>query len=218
MYRRILLAPILATMVLLASCATGNAQERKDTSMDLRTLLDQKNVTLQQIRDHLTPLPREERIRQALDLKRGQMKLLWTLTENSERLRMDEIVPPDSKPLEPVPFEGLNNQPIYRYFQKVMYRTPDGKIAGYNNSDAAWFAGPGYYIMNENDKGMFVDYTQIPKEKPASWPPIKENTEGLSQFVYGNMHDYLRRIHDLFIIGRAYRHGKESGNYFILIR
>lgn len=186
--------------------------------MDLNELLSRPDVTLADLQKHLGSLSGDARVRQATAVHRGLQKKLWNLAEKGEPLRKDDLVPSGHAPLDPIPFEGWNNQPIYRPFQKVFYRTRDNKVAGYNVSDAAWFAGPGYYIVEEGPRGTYVDYTQIPNEKPDGWPPIKRNEDGLSRFVYGFMHDYLRRVYGNILIGRAYRHGKETGNYFILAR
>ncbi len=186
--------------------------------MHLNDLLDKKDVTLKELQAHLESVNGEERVRQATTTKRRHQKKLWELAVGGEKLSMEDLVAKDAKPLEPVPFEGWNNQPIYRPFKKVFYRTGDGRIAGYNESPAAWFAGPGYYVMNQDKDGLFVDYTQIPTEKPTGWPEIVTNEKGISRFIYGFMHDYLRRVHRKIIIGRAFRHGKASPNYFILAR
>lgn len=189
-----------------------------EANMTLNELMAKPGVTSEEVQKHLSALPGDERVRQATTLDRKHQKTLWELSDKTAKITLEEVVPPSRKALDPLPFEGQNNQPIYRMFKKVFYRTSDGKIAGYNESDAAWFAGPGYYILTTNATGTFVDYTQLPKEKPAGWPEIKDNTDGISRFIYGNMHDYLRRVSNLIFIGRAYRHGKESGNYFILAR
>jgi hypothetical protein len=186
--------------------------------MDLRTLLDSKDLTLTQLHDYLGGLEAAERVRQATDLKRGQLAKLWTLAENGEGVALNDIVPEGNAPLAPVPFEGQNSLPLFRSFQKVFYRTSDGRIAGYNNSPVGWLVGPGYYILEHKNGRTFVDYTQVPTEKPAEWPPIKRNEQGISALVYGYMHDFLRQVYPDFLIGRAVKKGKQTPNYFVLIR
>lgn len=186
--------------------------------MTLNELLDKPGTTSEDLQRHLASLSGAERVRQAISLARGHQRLLWELSAKTDVIRLDEVVAADRAPLDPVPFEGQNNQPLYRMFKKVFYRTRDGQIAGYNESDAAWFAGPGYYLLKSDDAGTYVDYTELPTEKPAAWPPIKDNTAGFSQFVYGNMKDYLRRVHAKVFIGRAYRKGRATPNYFVLAR
>jgi hypothetical protein len=186
--------------------------------MTLNDLLATPGVTPERVQAHLASLSGEERVRQATRLDRRHHKTLWNLSAATEPLRLEEVVAPDRKPLDPVPFEGQNNQPIYRPFKKVFYRTPGGTIGGYNDSPAAWFAGPGYYVLRRDDSGTYVDYTEVPTEKPSAWPPIRPNDVGISQFVYGHMKDYLRRVYGRVVIGRAYRKGKPTPNYFVLAR
>jgi len=186
--------------------------------MTLNELLATPGVTPEQVQKHLASLPGEERVRQATHLDRRHHRTLWDLSAHTEPLRLEEVVARDRPALEPVPFEGQNNQPMYRPFKKVFYRTPSGAIGGYNDSPAAWFAGPGYYVLRRDDSGTYVDYTEVPTEKPPTWPPIRPNDVGISQFVYGHMKDYLRRVYGRVVIGRAYRKGKATPNYFVLAR
>ena len=50
------------------------------------------------------------------------------------------------------------------------------------------------------------------------WPAIQPNDKGLTQFIYGHMKDYLRRVYGRVLIGRAFRKGKPTPNYFVLAR
>jgi hypothetical protein len=186
--------------------------------MTLNELLATPGVTSGQIQQHLASLSGEERVRQATQLDRRHQATLWELSASTEPIRLEEVVAPDRTPLDPVPFEGQNNQPIYRPFRKVFYRTRNGAIGGYNESPAAWFAGPGYYVLKRDEAGTYVDYTEVPTEKPAAWPAIRPNDTGLTQFVYGHMKDYLRRVYGRVLIGRAYRKGKPTPNYFVIAR
>lgn len=186
--------------------------------MTLNDLLATPGVTATQVQQHLAALSGDERVRQATMLDRRHQKTLWDLSAATEPIRLEEVVPPDRPALDPVPFEGQNNQPIYRPFRKVFYRTPSGAIGGYNESGAAWFAGPGYYLLKRDDSGTYVDYTELPGDKPAAWPPIRPNDTGITQFIYGHMKDYLRRVYGRVLIGRAFRKGKATPNYFVLAR
>ena len=190
--------------------------------MTLKELLNKPGVTLLELQQHLSGLPGEEQVRQATDLARAHHALLWRLAAEvvapGQEIQETDLVPPEAPPLSPVAFQGQNNQPLYRAFQKVFYRTTAGEVAGYNVSDAAWFAGPGYYLVRSGPAGLFIDYTAVPEERPEGWPQITRNEAGLSRFVYGHMQDYLRRVHGRIFIGRAYRKGRETNNYFVLAR
>lgn len=186
--------------------------------MDLRELLDKPGITAESVQKHLESLSGAERVRQATHLKRKQLAILWRLAEKSEPVKETDLVAADRKALDPIPFEGQNSLPAFRMFQKVFYRTHDGKIAGYNRQSMGWFTGPGYYIVKSGSRGVYIDYTEIPSEKPEGWPAIQRNEAGFSRFIYGYMQDYLRRVYGNILIGRATRHGKETENYFVLAR
>ncbi len=186
--------------------------------MTLNELLATPGVTAEQIRRHLAALSGEARVREATQLDRRHHETLWDLSADTQPVRLEEVVAPDRAPLDPVPFEGQNSLPVYRSFRKVFYRTRNGTIGGYNDSPAAWLTGPGYYVLKRDDTGTYVDYTEVPHEKPAAWPEIRPNDRGLSQFVYGHMKDYLRRVYGRVLIGRAYRRGKATPNYFVIAR
>jgi hypothetical protein len=63
-----------------------------------------------------------------------------------------------------------------------------------------------------------IDYTKTPTDKAAAWPPIKKNEGGLGAIVYGGMVDVMRGISSHVSIGRAFRGGKFTENYFLLCR
>ena len=66
--------------------------------------------------------------------------------------------------------------------------------------------------------GSVVDYWQVPTERPAQWPEVRDNTDGLQRFVYARMHDFLRKVSAHVSIGRAWREHKATDNYFVLCR
>jgi hypothetical protein len=178
--------------------------------MTLRDLLSRPSVTLDEISRHLASIDGDARVREGTDLARRQQAILWRLAGTNAPLGPDDFVPPSTSVLTPVPFWGQNNQPIFRPFRKVFYRQPDGLLAGYNESSVAPVVGPGYYVLRFDDIGAFVDYTTLPTVAPAIWPKIVPNERGVSQFVYGYMKDYIRRVSGKLYIGRAYRRGQET--------
>jgi len=187
----------------------------------LKNLLRDDKTTLAQVTAYLKPLSHEQKSNEALSLNKKCQARLWVLAKDGSPLDLNYLVPKDAKSLDPQPFDGKNSLPVFTRFQKVFYRTPDGLIGGYNNSSAAPLIGWGYYIAEPNpktNKELAVNYTKLPKDKPAGWPAIKPNTAFPTIFVYGNMIDYLRRVDDEVLIGKAFRQGKEMENYFVLIR
>ena len=57
-----------------------------------------------------------------------------------------------------------------------------------------------------------------PSLAPEGWPAIRDNEHGLSRLVYGFMIDRMRRVSEHVTIGRANRHGKDFGSWFMLCR
>ena len=71
----------------------------------------------------------------------------------------------------------------------------------------------------EEPEEFVIDYELVPQEAQIEqWPKVQANERGLSRFVYAYMQDYLRKVSQHITIGRAYRKGKESPNYFTLCR
>lgn len=180
----------------------------------LNELLYAENVTAGDVATYLGALPRWKQVKEATRLDRSRQEILWNLAADNEPYRPEELVAPDAPALQTVPYRGQNNQLAYRRFEKVFYRQSDGALAGFNVSAAEWFAGPGYYTVATDATGLFVDYTRVPKEKPAGQAEIEEN--GFP--VYGGMTDYLRRVHGDILIGCAYDEGEPTSNYFVLAR
>ena len=137
-----------------------------------------------------------------------------------------EMVPPDLGPLQPIIFHGKNSLPMFTNFQKRFCRANEGsdELWGYNYQPVQWLApltGPGYFVAYDSAEGpggVAVDYTRVPTAKPGEWPDIHDNTYRLSRFIYNGMIDYLRRVSDHLLIGRATKAGKDLPNYFLLCR
>lgn len=188
----------------------------------LKELLANPGVRLAEVTKHLDGLSRSERILECMTLGRRAQERLWQIAEHSQPLDLDYLVPPGAAPLDPYPFEGKNSLPVFTRFQKVFYKTQEGTVGGYNNSSVGPVVGPGYYVTHLWDTRpgeLAVDYLQVPKSKPAAWPPIKPNDVAISQFVYGGMVDFLRWVSDDVVIGRAYKKGQDPmPNWFVLCR
>lgn len=169
--------------------------------------------------------PRERvEITESIDAK--TQARLWEACEG-RTVTIAEMVPPGFGPLRPVIFHGKNSLPMFTRFQKRFCRGTEGsgdELWGYNHQPATWLApltGPGYFVAYDSPTGLgsvAVDYTRIPTAKPAEWPDIHDNTYRLSRFIYNGMIDYLRRVSEHLLIGRATRDGKDMPNYFLLCR
>ncbi len=157
---------------------------------------------------------------------RAQAKL-WKAAAGGP-VTIEEMVPRELGPLVPVVFHGKNSLPAFSRFQKCFCRpSPDGpsdELWGYNYQPTRWLAaltGPGYFVAYDSSSpfgSVAVDYRRIPSERPADWPELHDNRYRLSRFIFNGMIDYLRRISEHLLIGRATRAKKELDNYFLLCR
>jgi hypothetical protein len=195
-------------------------------SKDFKALVDDPRSTYKSIRaflERLRPEQRQEAIR-GVGGKRRQARL-FELASQGPDVGLDELIPQNKRPLEPVIFHGKNSLPTFSVFQKRFARAPSGdELIGYNHQPMAFATGPGYFVVrppNPDEPALgpiAIDYTRLPDQKPADWPPLKDNDSGLGRVVYGHMVDYLRPLGGDVYIGRAVKAGKVTENYFLLVR
>jgi hypothetical protein len=126
-----------------------------------------------------------------------------------------------------VVYEGRNSLAAFSRFQKRFARR-DGLVVGYNHQTMSFVTGPGYFVVHapsgEGEHGAELDFdytdhadhTTAPRRAPEGWPAYQPNMRGLSRFVYGGMHDYVRRVARGVVVGKAYRHGAPQDAYFSL--
>ncbi|MEE2779883.1 MAG: hypothetical protein VYE15_05110, partial [Myxococcota bacterium] len=120
---------------------------------------------------------------------------------------------------------GRNSLPAFRDFEKRFSRddTREDALYGYNEGATRPLIGPGYFVahLDENRSEIGVDYLMVPPDDanlPDGWPAVIPNEKGLQRFVYAGMVDYLRKVSEHILIGRAWRKGKVTNNYFVLCR
>ncbi len=139
---------------------------------------------------------------------------------------LDYFVPADRGPLEEVIHHGHNTLPAFNSFQKRFCKPSAGGASdvlyGYNHNApfTTVMTGPGYYVAHASETSgeVAVNYTKIPAEKPDAWPAIVPNSQRLGRIVYDGMIDYMRGISKHISIGRAFRGGRYTDNWFILCR
>ena len=168
-----------------------------------------------------------ERVRIVESIDGRTQAALWE-SAAGRRVSIAEMVPPDLGPLVPVIFHGKNSLPAFSRFQKRFCRpteeTGADELWGYNYQPTRWLAsltGPGYFVAYDSDApfgGVAVDYRRIPNARPDDWPEIHDNSYRLSRFIFNGMVDYLRRVSEHLLIGRATRGEREMDNYFLLCR
>lgn len=182
----------------------------------------QNGMPIDEIEQKLNGLSQENRVEQSRSLGPRDQVSLWTLCEG-RAATLDQIVPLD-RCGSTVRHLGRNTLPAFKIFEKQFYRSSPESLDlwGFNEGPTRKLVGPGYFVCHLSDqpeRGMVViNYERLPPEAPEGWPEIKPNEAGISRVVYAYMHDYLRRVSDHVTIGRAYRKGKESSNYFTLCR
>ncbi len=175
------------------------------------------------IERYLDGLRPAERVKQSRSLGPKTQRRLWDLAAGRDA-RLDDIVPPDLPALEEVRHFGRNTLPAFKLFEKRFCRPSDasGSLWGYNEGSSRPLVGPGYFICRDTDGdsrgAIVVDYYQVPPTRPATWPEIESNEQGISRVVYGFMQDFLRRVSIHVTIGRAYKHDRETPNCFTLCR
>ena len=183
------------------------------------------DIELSEISSLLDGLDNTTRIEEARKLGPAAQKKLWVMCAETQ-LALEDFVPKSLDALEPIIHYGRNTLPVFKIFEKRFCRAPEGVdtqgLWGYNEGSTRSFVGPGYFVCREtggDERGsVVIDYTLIPTGKPDSWPEIAPNERGISRFVYSGMQDFMRRISEHVTIGRAYKNGKETNNFFILCR
>ena len=171
----------------------------------------------------LDGLSKEERTAEVLGLGKSAQRTLWALCSGRD-VGIEDMVPSTIPPLQSVRHIGKNSLPVFSRFEKRFCRiSADANLlVGYNEGPTRPYVGPGYFttrISEETARGTTViDYTMIRSEQADGWPKIKPNTNGLCKLVYGEMLDYLRKVSTHVTIGKAWKYGKETENYFMLLR
>jgi hypothetical protein len=194
--------------------------------VSFRTLLlgHHDDNTGARITDALDRMGHHGRLEVVRAAKPKDQAALWELFEDCP-IEPDDLVPSDVEPMTEVIHEGKNTLPAHQLFQKRFVRTEDDadRLYGYNHQGLSWATGPGYFVAHsfegENEPSPYaIDYREIPPAKPDAWPKIQPNEKGLGRFVYAGMIDYLRKVSDHVLIGRAYKGGKPMNAYFLLCR
>lgn len=197
--------------------------------MTLSQMLADTNAHIASIETFLDGLPTLERRTQVLALNRSEQAKLFALADKHRAVTTQSLVPTTTPPLTGVPHHGKNSLPVFTGFAKVMCR-PSAQYSAKDNSDLLWgynknpfivhhAVGPGFYVAYpHNAHEVLVDYTRLPAERAADWPPIVPNTYRLSRFVFYGMQDVLRGVSEHVTIGRAMKGGKWLPNWFVLVR
>jgi hypothetical protein len=184
---------------------------------NLAALLAAPATRLADVQAHLAALAGQERVRQCRALGRNKMIRLYDLAEGAPPVAPDEMVSGAGEG-ETVRYFGKNSLPLFANFQKWFARQ-EGSVVGFNRNWHGFASGAGYFTLGVVDDprgALLFDYTRTPSSAPAGWPRPRPNETDLpfGRFIYGNLHDYGRRVTDGVIVAKADR----AGQYFLLCR
>jgi hypothetical protein len=172
-----------------------------------------------EIERHLDGLAAPARLAEVLAVTGRGVERLYEAVAGGAKPSLEELVPPGAE--GPVVYEGRNSLAAFSRFQKRFVRM-SGVVVGHNHQSMSFVTGPGYFVVHapsgsgEHGAELDFDYTVAPPGEPPGWPAYTPNERGLSRFVYGEMHDYVRRVAQGVVVGKAYRRGVDQGAYFSL--
>ncbi len=182
-------------------------------------LLLRSDVTHAHLDEHLESLDVAERVVQCRALGKKEQRRLWDVCADAPAFTLEDLIA--SSEVGTVRWAGKNSLPLFTHFE-TRFARQNGVVVGYNfNPGSGWFTGPGYFTTvqaPDRPREILFDYTRVPSTAPAGWPAVKPNTSGPAKLVYGNMHDFCRRVSSTVIIGAATRLGKPIDAYFVLAR
>jgi hypothetical protein len=191
--------------------------------MDVTTFLEPK-IDLERLAHILDGLGHDGRVHTIRTWSKKQKADLYDAAKGHRPLDLDFLVPSGVDPLVEVIHDGHNTLPMFSRFQKRFVKL-EGEafpIGGYNHQSMQGLTGPGYFGVTkgegEHEGELVIDYSKIPKSKPASWPAIQGNDSGIAAIVNGGMIDYLRGLSNHVSIGVAFKDGKHRNQWFALVR
>ncbi|MDP2304471.1 MAG: hypothetical protein Q8P18_00420 [Pseudomonadota bacterium] len=180
-------------------------------------------IPLPSLSDSLAPITaaldahgHDERVNWMRGLGKKEQVALWKLADG-RLVTTAELHGPEG---EIVIHEGQNSLPLFSTFQKRVVKR-GGVVQGYNHQSMGWLVGPGHFLVGEADAphgGAHFSYLSVAASAPPEFPALQPNDTGLSTLVFAHMIDYLRRVSPHVIIGAAYKKGKATNDYFMLIR
>lgn len=199
-------------------------------SISPRDLLGLGPIDVAALQAQLDPLREDQRVTFVRALSKADMIRLWDACDGRV-VSAEDFVPAAVPDRTEVIHKGKNSLPAFNRFEKRFTRGDrDGVVYGYNYSGLEKLTlGPGYFIGHveadaraADQQGIFgLDYYEPPPESaalPPSWPRVRRNEIGLQCFIYAKMVDYMRKVSEGITIGRAWKHGKRTSNYFVLAR
>jgi hypothetical protein len=192
-------------------------------TQELKSALIATDFDLKKVAEIIESAGPEERIKLIRTINKKGQNRLWDAAEGSP-VDLEHLVPGSAGSGVEVIHSGKNSLPLFTKFEKRFCRTDDGEfLYGYNEQSLRWLTGPGCFVAEHFDDfaTIGVNYYKVPPTEaslPAGWPTVRPNEKGITNMVYGKMVDYLRKVSDHVAIGRAWKKGKITNNFFVLVR
>ncbi len=183
-------------------------------------LMNQPAIDINALEVALDDATHEERVAATRHFSGKLQRRLFDAADG-RAVTLEQMVP-TKEPLREVIHVGTNTLPAFRHFEKRFCRPSNlepNRAIGYNETPFWKVTTPGYYVAYQDEASgeFFVDYLEVPTEKPVAWPPIMPNESRLGHLVYAGMVDRLRRVSDHVTIGRAYKKNAMNA-WFVLVR
>ena len=187
--------------------------------MNVVELMAAETLDLDAIAEAFDQANATDRLSAARSISGKQQQALFEATKGRKGLTLNNIVPSGVTPFTEVIHNGRNSLPMFNIFQKRFARTnEEGVLVGYNEQSMRWATGPGYFMAKQDGDEIAIDYRVLPDTKVESWPEILSQSARLGRLVYFGMVDMLRPVSQHVTIGRAWKGGKITNNFFLLCR
>src|SRR5687768_8133900 len=140
--------------------------------MDVTTFLEPK-LDLDRIAEILDGLGHDGRVHTIRTWTKHHKADIFEAAKGKRPLDLDFLVPSSVASLVEVIHQGHNTLPLFCHFQKRFVKCEGEELPlyGYNHQSMMGFTGPGYFGASkgegEHEGELVIDYTKIPKSKPA---------------------------------------------------
>jgi len=193
-------------------------------SQTIDFLFTQSAVDIDRLGAELNAMNEVERVATVRTINGNMQARLWEAARD-RKTTIDDLVPADLPPGTEVIHAGKNSLPVFSSFEKRFCRPSLSAqvLYGYNEGFTRRLIGPGYFVAEyvATRREVGINYYKVPPpgaSLPVAWPKVQPNEKGLQILVFAKMVDFMRKISNHVTVGRAYKHGRETPNYFLLCR
>jgi hypothetical protein len=178
------------------------------------------SVDLTSLAAFLGELEPAARTRAVRSLSPSRQALLYDAAAGFRPIRLTDLVPPGTPPLQEVVHPGRLSLPMTAFFEKRLCLAEEGdELWGYNEHPFRVLTGPGYFAVREEGAlELTIDYSCLPSSKPADWPDLVSDPARLGRLIFPGLVDHLRGVSAHVTVGRATKYGKVVDLWFVLNR